>query len=157
VAPLIQQLRRAVGGDDRREIARIANALVRETEMTLTGLQVVHAQPDAEFVVLHGWHGRQMVLAFIPTMHLEDHFRRSNRLTGKEANLLVDRNLDAFARIISSKYERGEYRPYSRFGSTLPRVDITLEEIEQSGEEFTDSVLDLTPMWVGPDGRSTSP
>ena len=123
--------------------------------MVLSDLQVIHAQPDSDFVVLNGWHGRQMVLAFVPTIHLDDHFRRRH-LSGKQANLLVDRNLDAFARIISAKYERGEHRPYSRFGSTLPRVDITLEDIESSGESMTDSVLDMTPMWVSPDG-STSP
>ena len=119
--------------------------------MALTNFNVVHAQPDSDFVVLHGWDGKQMVLAFIPTTHLEDHFRR-RRLSGKEANLVVDRNLEAFARIVSAKYERGEYRPYSRAGSTLPRVDLTLEDIETSGEELTSSVLDLGAGWVAPDG-----
>jgi hypothetical protein len=155
VAPLIQQMRRAVEAGDGAAIFNIANLLVKETEMTLTNFRVIHAQPDSSFVVLHGWHGKQMVLAFIPTEHLDDYFRRDH-LNGKQANLLVDRNLDAFARIISAKYERGEHRPYSRFGSTLPSVNITLEDIEGSGETLTDSVLDLTPMWVSPDGR-TSP
>ena len=150
VAPLIQQLRRAIDSGDAEAISRIAQALAKQTEMMLTNFRVVHAQPDSDFVVLHGWHTRRMVLAFIPTVHLDDHFRRRQRLTGKEANLLVDRNLEAFARVISAKYERGEYRPYSRFGSTLPRIDITLGDIEQSGERFTDSVLDLAPIWVGP-------
>ena len=143
VAPLIQELRRAVEVDDSLSISRIANSLVKETAMVLTGFQVVHAQPDSDLVVLHGWHGREMVLAFIPKLHLEDHFRRQ-RLSGKQANLVVDRNLEAFARIISAKYERGEHRPYSRFGSTLPSVAITLEDIEASGETLTDSVLDLS-------------
>jgi hypothetical protein len=155
VAPLIQQMRRAVEADDTAEVSRIAVALVKETEMTLKNVNVVHAQPDGEFVVLHGWHGRQMVLAFIATEHLDDLFRRRQHLSGKEANLLVDRNLDAFARIMSAKYERGEYRPYSRFGSTLPAVDITLEDITASGETLTDSVLDIEPMWVSPDGRTS--
>jgi hypothetical protein len=95
-----------------------------------------------------------MVLAFIPTVHLDDHFRRRH-LSGKQANLLVDSNLEAFARIISAKYERGEHRPYSRFGSTLPRVDITLEDLDASAEKFRADVLNMTPMWVGPDGRSS--
>jgi hypothetical protein len=151
VAPLIQQLRGAVAASDGPEILRIANSLAKETEMTLTGLRVIHAQPDSDFVVLNGWHGRQTVLAFIPKMHLEDYFRRQ-RLTGKEANLVVDRNLEAFARIISSKYERGEYRPYSRFGSPLPRVDVTLADIEASSECLTDSVLTLSAGWMGADG-----
>jgi hypothetical protein len=155
VAPIIQQMRRAVEAGDSAGVSSLAVALVKETEMVLKNVNVVHAQPDGDFVVLHGWHGNQMVLAFIPTVHLDDYFRRRQHLRGKEANLLVDRNLDAFARIISAKYERGEYRPYSRFGSTLPSVDITLEDIGASGETLTDSVLDLVPMWVSPDGRTS--
>jgi hypothetical protein len=78
---------------------------------------------------------------------------RREHLSGKKANLVVDRNLDTFARIMSAKYERGEYRPYSRLGSTLPSVDITLEDIAASGETLTDSVLDLEAIWVSADGR----
>jgi hypothetical protein len=155
VAPLIQRMRRAVEAGDSAEVSRIAVALVKETEMVLRNVNVVHAQPDGEFVVLHGWHDRQMVLAFIATEHLDDYFRSREHLSGKKANLVVDRNLDAFARIMSAKYERGEYRPYSRFGSTLPSVDITLEDIAASGETLTDSVLELEPMWVSPDGRKS--
>jgi len=155
VAPLIQRMRRAVEAGDNNEVARIAIALVKETEMVLQNVNVVHAQPDGEFVVLHGWHGRQMVLAFIATEHLDDYFRRRRHLNGKKANLVVDRNLDAFARIMSAKYERGEYRPYSRFGSTLPSVDITLDDITANGDALTDSVLDVEPMWVSPDGRAS--
>jgi hypothetical protein len=155
VAPLIQRMRRAVEVGDSAEVSRIAVALVKETEMVLRNVNVVHAQPDGEFVVLHGWHDRQMVLAFIATEHLDDYFRSREHLSGKKANLVVDRNLDAFARIMSAKYERGEYRPYSRFGSTLPSVDITLEDIAASGETLADSVLDLEPMWVSPDGRKS--
>lgn len=147
VAPLIQQLRRAIDANDRAEISTIAKSLVKETEMVLSNVQVIHAQPDSDFVVLHGWHGDKMVLAFIPTIHLDDYFRRRH-MSGREANLVVDRNIDAFARMISAKYERGEYRPYSRFGSTLPRVDITLSDIETSGEQLTDSVLDLKLSWA---------
>jgi hypothetical protein len=155
VAPLIQRMRRAVEVGDGGEVSRIAVALVKETEMVLRNVNVVHAQPDGEFVVLHGWHDRQMVLAFIATEHLDDYFRSREHLSGKRANLVVDRNLEAFARIMSAKYERGEYRPYSRFGSTLPSVDITLEDIVASGETLTDSVLDLEPMCLSPDGRKT--
>lgn len=156
VAPLIQRMRRAVEVGDSVEVSKIADELVKETEMVLRRVNVVHAQPDGDFVVLHGWHDRQMVLAFIATTHIDDYFRRREHLSGKKANLLVDRNIDAFARIMSAKYERGEYRPYSRFGSTLPSVDITLEDITASGEALTDSVLDLEPMWVSPDGRTSS-
>ena len=140
--------------DDRNAFENIATALVKETEMVLKHVQVIHAQPDTDYVVLNGLHGTQMVLAFIEVIHLDDYFRRRH-MSGREANLVVDRNINAFAHISSAKYERGEYRPYSRFGSTLPRVDITLDDIESSGEQLTDSVLDVKAMWISPNGSTS--
>ena len=70
--------------------------------MILKDFSVIHAQPNSDVVVLYCWHDKQTVLASIPTVHLEVYFRRE-RLTGKEANLVVDRNLDSFARIISAR------------------------------------------------------
>jgi hypothetical protein len=137
VAPLIQQLRKAVEAQDATGVISYAEALTKETAMVLRDFNVIHAQPDSDFVVVHGWHDRQIVLTFIPRMHLED--------------LLVDRNIEAFSHIISAKYERGDYRAYSRSGSTYPRVDITLEDIQSSGESLTDSVLamDAQFRWAG--------
>jgi hypothetical protein len=152
VAPIVQHIRRAVEARDDPAILGLAKSLAKETAVLLKNFSVIHAQPDMDVVVLNCWHDRQMVLAFIPKIHLEDALRR-DRLTGKQANLVVDRNLDVFAGIISAKYERGEYRPYSRFGSTLPRVDIDLEDIDMSGETLTDSVLNLSAGWVSADGR----
>lgn len=152
VAPIIQHIRRAVEASDDATILELAKSLAKETTVLLKDFSVIHAQPDSDVVVLHCWHDRQMVLAFIPKIHLEDALRR-DRLTGKEANLVVDRNLDAFAGIISAKYERGEYRPYSRFGSTLPRVDVTSGEVEAIRESLTDNVLNLSAGWASTDGR----
>ena len=152
VAPVIQHIRRAAEANDDTRILELAKSLSKETAVLLKNFSVIHAQPDTDVVVLNCWHDRQMVLAFIPKIHLEDALRR-DRLTGKQANLVVDRNLDAFAGIISAKYERGEYRPYSRFGSTLPRVDVTSEEVEAIRETLTDSVLSLSAGWMAPDGR----
>lgn len=141
VAPFIQELRRALETGDKSAIDQTARSLVKATEMLLSDLQVIHAQPDSDVVVLHGFEGvAKMVLAFIPVVHLDDYFRRSH-LSGKQANVLVDANLAAFARIISNKYERGEHRPYGRSGSTFPRVDITLDDLESSGEKLSDGVL----------------
>jgi len=153
VAPIIQMLRRALEAGDKPAVISIAENLVKETEKLLSNLHVIHAQPDDDFVVLNGFDGAKMVLAFIPVVHLDDLFR-VRHLSGKQANVLVDANLEAFARIISNKYERGEHRPYSRFGSTLPRVDLTLEEMEQSGETFSKTVLDTLAGsgWIDRDG-----
>ena len=153
VAPIIQHLRRAVDASDDMTTLQLAKALAKETAVLLKDFSVIHAQPDFDVVVVHCWHEKQMVLAFIPKVPLEDALRRNSRLTGKQANLLVDRNLDAFAGIISAKYERGEYRPYSRFGSTLPRVDITSEEVEAIRGNLTDSVLNVSAGWASADGR----
>jgi hypothetical protein len=99
---------------------------------------------DQHFLITAGFVPTFVTLHF-PTFATESPMpRRRAKLTGKEANLVVDRNLDAFASIISTKYERGEYRPYSRFGSTLPRVDITSEEVEAIRETLSDSVLDIS-------------
>ena len=58
------------------------------------------------------------------------------------SNLIVDRNLEAFARIVTAKYSRGQVGAYSAYDDqTFPRVDITLEDMERSGEQFTADVL----------------
>lgn len=137
---------------DNAAILELAKFLVKETAVLLKNFSVIHAQPDSDIVVLHCWHDKEMVLAFIRKIHLEDALRRE-RLTGKQANLVVDRNLDVFAEIISAKYERGEYRPYSRLGSTLPCVDVTSEEVEGIRGKLTASVLDIAAGWMAPDGR----
>jgi hypothetical protein len=152
VAPAIQQIRRAAEEGNDAAILQVAKFIAKETKMLLQDFSVIHAQPDSDVVVLHCWQDRQMVLAFIPKIHLEGALRR-DRLSGKEANLVVDRNLNVFAELVSEKYERGEYRPYARFGSTLPRVDITSEEVEAIRHKLTDTVLDLKAGWMGSDGR----
>ena len=137
VVPYIQQIRHAVEASDDAAALSLAKSMIKETPVMLKNFSVIHAQPDSDAVVVHCWQGDQKILAFIRTLHLDDYFSFEKHLPGKDANLLVDRNLNAFIRIISAKFERGEHRPYSRFGSTLPRVDITLGDIETSGETLT--------------------
>ena len=151
VAPLIQNLRRAHQSNDFEEIARIVDTMVKETCMVLKNFNVVHAQPDSDQVVLHCWHNDEMVLAFIPKIHLEDNLR-CDRLTGKQANLLVQSNLDAISKIVSAKFERGEFRPYSRFGSTIPRVDLVPADIEKNGIKLNENILNGTAGWASAEG-----
>lgn len=146
VAPLIQQLRKALESGDSAAVHRIAKSLVEETAMMLAGFTVIHAQPDSSSVVIQAWDGPEMVLAFVPREALEDYFHRSG-VKGKAANLVVDRNLEAIGRIVSTKYERGAHRPYATAGSTLRRIDITLDDIKASGETLSDSVLDMQYSW----------
>jgi hypothetical protein len=81
------------------------------------------------------------VLAFVERTGLADYFHMARRPGMRVGNLIVDRNLDAFARLVSAKYARGEVGVYSAGGQSFPRVDITLEDMEQSGEQFTADVL----------------
>jgi hypothetical protein len=62
------------------------------------------------------------------------------------------------SRIISDKYERGEWTNYNRLGSTLRRVDVTLADLDNCGEKLSDSVVALAARsgWMGSDGRITS-
>ena len=152
VAPLIQNLRRAHQSNNIGEIAQTVDTLVKETFMVLKNFNVVHAQPDTDQVVLHCWHDDDIVLSFIPRIALEDYLC-CERLTGKQANILVQSNLELFSEIVSTKYERGEFRPYSRFGSTLPRVDLGLSDIKSSGKKLITDILRSNSGWASPDGR----
>jgi hypothetical protein len=62
----------------------------------------------------------------------------------KECNLVVDRHLDAFQRIIERKYDDGECGILRRAGSSRPLVTVTLSDIHHSGAELTDSVIDMS-------------
>lgn len=149
VAPLIQRLRRSFEENELGSptATTLLQTLVKATKMSLENINVIHAQPDGDFVVLHGWHLAQQVLGFVAVRHLDNYFPARGRLSGKQANLVVDRNIRVFADIMSNKYERGEHRPYSRSGVTLPCVDITLDDMRKASEPMTDSVLDLQPTW----------
>jgi hypothetical protein len=116
--------------------------------MALSDFAVVHARTDGEAhtidePLIHCFDGRQLVLAFVARTALADYFRMPRRPTMRESNLIVDRNLEAFARIVAANYSRGQVGVYSSCGQTFPRVDITLEDIERSGEQFTADVLKL--------------
>ena len=87
-----------------------------------------------------------MVLAFVSRTALDDYFRvpGSERRTLRQWNLVVESNRDAFARIVTSKYERGQRSTYrSTIGQSFPRVDVTLADMEGCGEKFHDDVLKL--------------
>jgi len=111
--------------------------------MALADFMVIRDGHDfqLEGTLVRALDGRQTVLALIHRAALEDHFRVPGGLTLEERNLLVDRNLAAFERIIAAKYERGERSMLPRFGHDYSFVQVTLEDIERSGEALTDSVL----------------
>ena len=136
VAPLIQQLRRAVDMNNGPAITRIAATLVQATRLAVKDLRIVHVRPDRDVVGLAGVHDKQPILGLIAKAHLEDHFRR--RMTAKQANQLVDRNIEEFGRIIAVKYERGDCHSTARAGVVVPCVEIVLADIEASGEMMSE-------------------
>lgn len=117
-------------------IARIAATLVQATRLAVKELRIVHLRPDQDVVGLSGVHDKQPVLGVIARTHLEDHFRR--RMTAKEANQAVDRNIEAFGRIVAAKVERGDCRSVARAGDVVPCVEITRADIEASGEMMSE-------------------
>lgn len=136
VASLVQQLRRAVDMNNGPAITRLAATLVQATRLAVKDLRIVHVRPDQEVVGLGGVHDKQPILGLVARARLEDHFRR--KMTTKEANLLVDRNIEAFGRIVAAKYERGDCRSTARAGAVVPCVEITLADIEASGEMMSE-------------------
>lgn len=95
--------------------------------------------------LIHCFDGRQRVLAFVHRIALDDYFRvpGDKPRTLKQWNLVVESNRAAFEKIIEAKYQRGERSTYDARGQSYPRVDVTLDDMQRSGEKFTDSVLNL--------------
>jgi hypothetical protein len=117
--------------------------------MKLSMFAVVHERPDASALLddplVHCHAGKQLVLAYVSRNALEDRLRVSggSRITLPEWSLVVDRNLEAFKRIIEAKFERGEWQVHSAFGQSNPRLVVTEEDMRRSGDEFTIDVLNL--------------
>lgn len=115
--------------------------------MTLSNFEVVHERGSSGAwgfadPLIVGFDGKQPVLAFIAREALADHFGVPYRLrTLQEWNLVVESHRAAFEKIIVAKYERGERSTYNAGGESYPRVDVTFEDIERSGEKLTDDVL----------------
>jgi len=99
--------------------------------------------------LVHCFAEKQIVLAYVSRQALMDYFQISGerRISLKEWNLVVDRNLDAFKPIIESKFERDEWEIFNAYGQSYPKIIVTLEDMQRSGEEFTISVLDLKAGW----------
>jgi hypothetical protein len=117
--------------------------------MKLSMFSVVHERGDtaplSDDPLIHCQAGKQLVLAYVSRAALIDYFRilREMRITVEQWNRVVDRNLDAFKRIIEGKFERDEWEMQERLGQNYPRMLITLGDMQRSGEEFTAKASDL--------------
>ena len=85
---------------------------------------VVHergaAAPLLDDPLIHCQAARQLVLAYVSRSALMDYFR----ISGDK-------------RIIEGKFERDEWEIEKRLGQSYPRMLITLEDMQRSGEQFT--------------------
>jgi hypothetical protein len=110
---------------------------------------VVHERPDASVFLddplVHCHAGRQLILSYVSRQALMDYFRIPGgvHITLQQWNLVVDRNLNAFKRIIEAKYERDEWEVHNAYGQSYPKLVLTLEDMQQSGFEFSIEVLNL--------------
>ena len=116
--------------------------------MPLEGFKVVERSEHVDdCVVIAARDGRTRVVAFVGREALEDYsgkcFGRPH-LTYKQRVFLLrsDNNLKAISQIIAEKYDRGETGKYSAFGSTLPRIDVDLADLERAPR------LEVAPLMV---------
>jgi hypothetical protein len=117
--------------------------------MKLSKFSVVHERGDAapllDDPLIHCQFNRQLVLAYVSRTALMDYFRipGDKRITLQQWNGVIDRNLDAFKRIIEGKFERDQWDVHTRLGQIYPRVLVMLEDMQRSGEQLTAEVLNL--------------
>ncbi|MGA2314633.1 MAG: hypothetical protein ABSF87_20135 [Xanthobacteraceae bacterium] len=65
------------------------------------------------------------------------------RLTLEQWNLVVERNIDAFRRIIEAKFGDDDWKVHNTLGQSYPKITVTLEDMQRSGEQFTAEVINL--------------
>ena len=117
--------------------------------MKMSTFAVVHARGNVpNFIgdpLIHCYAGKQLVLAYVSRQALMDYFRipGDKHVTVQQWNLVVDRNLDAFKRIIEDKFDRDDWDVHNSYGQSYPKLVVTLEDMRHSGEKFTIKVLGL--------------
>ena len=122
---------------------------VTKDAVRLTRFSVVHSQNEHNGTIIHCFGGHEIVIAYVPRDALDDYFnwpkpsRDKVRPSLWECHLVVDRNLSAFARIIQEKYRCREYCESLRFDPSEELIEITLEDIQRSGANLSDTVIDI--------------
>jgi len=117
--------------------------------MKLSMFAVVYERGDVftflDDPLVHCYADKQLVLTYISRQALMDYFRvpGNSHVTVQQWSLVVDRNLDAFKRIIEAKYERDDWKVHNAYGQSYPKLVVTLEDMQRSGEEFTAEVIYL--------------
>jgi hypothetical protein len=115
--------------------------------MTLTGFGVVQAAYGSRIgdPLVHCYDGKQLVLAYVERQALMDYFRIPGgaSITLAGWNSVIERNLDAFERIIAAKYDSGDWYRHRAYGQNYPRLFLTLGDIERSGEKLIADFAEL--------------
>lgn len=124
------------------------NGKQRPPPVKLSTFSVVYERGDSapllDDPLIHCKAGQQLVLAFVSRNALMDYFHiHDERIPLHQWNLVLERNLDAFIRIIEGKYERDEWEAYNSQGQSYPRVLVRLEDMERCGEQLTAEARDL--------------
>ena len=112
-------------------------------------------------LVLQAWDGDQLIDGFISRRVMDEWVEpiappgRRRSLFRAQYNALGQRNLDAIARIVAAKYDRGP-----AFNRQHPYVEVLLSDIVASGETIDQSELRraaLPPAFERVISRTTAP
>src|SRR5262245_10000200 len=116
--------------------------------MKLSDFEVAHKPGPATTFgdpLIRCYDGSQLVQGYIDRKALDDYFQLpgGERITVQQLEFVVQQNLDAFARIIDAKYQRGEFITVDLPGGKYPRVVVTEQDMTASGEKLSADVLKL--------------
>lgn len=117
--------------------------------MKLSDFSVVHARGNTgaflDDPLIHCFAGQQVLLVYVSRQALMDYFRipGGQRISLRQWNLVVDRNIDLLKPIIESKFDRDDWDIYNAHRQSYPRLVLTLEDLQQCSEKLTITVLDI--------------
>jgi hypothetical protein len=99
-------------------VSNVAQAFVAAEQMALRDFRLSQGQGDNSFVIVLADDGRIRVITRIAREAIEDHLNVSG-FPHRQMIAFVESNLPQISRLISKKYEAGDYTTYTdRFGIT---------------------------------------
>ena len=107
----------------------------------LSGFQVLRNSDDFDGVVIHCFDNQRLVITFVSMTALEDcmfpmHETIDLRPTLLEWCDVVECSIDTFVEIANNKYAKQEFGMLNRYGSTLPLVDISLNDLRDAKDRL---------------------
>ena len=98
--------------------------------MQLDAFTLVRSQPVVDHVRVIGWDARRPVVAWVHISELEAGIGRP--LSPDEAIRHVVWNSELVERIVTAKYERGQYVPHEQLGPDGVRVSVTWTNVDDT-------------------------